>query len=67
MGRSSVDVAPGTNDKRGALQAGYCPTTESQKDCNEVMRKDLQQWLVEHGISGQAWTAFEVAGQLDSR
>lgn len=44
---------PGTEDKRGALQGGgVCPTTESQKDCNDVMRKHLEQWLVEHGISG---------------
>eukprot|EP00434_Breviolum_minutum_P008523 symbB.v1.2.007518.t1/scaffold462.1/size201456/8 len=46
-------LSSGTEDKRGALQAGgVCPTTESQKDCNDVMRKHLEQWLVEHGISG---------------
>mmetsp|Transcript_36800 Transcript_36800/g.60311 ORF Transcript_36800/g.60311 Transcript_36800/m.60311 type:complete len:168 (+) Transcript_36800:49-552(+) len=47
-------LSQGTDDKRGILQgAGVaCPTTESQKDCNLVMRKDLEQWLIDHGISG---------------
>lgn len=47
-------LSQGTDDKRGILQgAGVaCPTTESQKDCNGVMRKDLEQWLIDHGISG---------------
>ena len=54
---------PGTDDKRGILQGVgvACPTTESQKDCNDVMRKDLAQWLVDHGISGpkgERWMAL---------
>ena len=54
-------AAPGTDDKRGILQgAGVaCPTTESQKDCNDVMRKDLEQWLIDHGISGRRWREWE--------
>ena len=56
-------AAPGTDDKRGILQgAGVaCPTTESQKDCNDVMRKDLEQWLIDHGISGRGrrWREWE--------
>ncbi|CAJ1372806.1 unnamed protein product [Effrenium voratum] len=47
-------LSQGTDDKRGALQGVgvSCPTKESQKDCNEVMRKDLVHWLAEHGIAG---------------
>ena len=63
-----IIAAPGTDDKRGILQgAGVaCPTTESQKDCNLVMRKDLEQWLIDHGISGQGQNGTDIRREWEN-
>jgi len=45
-----------TDDKRGTLEGAASSSSSaaksSQRDCNDVMRKDLQTWLVDHGITG---------------
>mmetsp|Transcript_80813 Transcript_80813/g.226667 ORF Transcript_80813/g.226667 Transcript_80813/m.226667 type:complete len:239 (-) Transcript_80813:80-796(-) len=49
--------APESENGRGALEGvgvGGNPSSQSQKNCTDVMRKDLQDWLTAHGIEGPA-------------
>eukprot|EP00440_Ansanella_granifera_P074525 gb/GFBE01080877.1/.p1 GENE.gb/GFBE01080877.1/~~gb/GFBE01080877.1/.p1 ORF type:complete len:350 (+),score=61.93 gb/GFBE01080877.1/:1-1050(+) len=49
-------LSQATDDRRGCLEGVGVAVANagatSRKDCTDVMRKDLQTWLVEHGITG---------------